>query len=937
MKSTLTKLWTNRAMNGRAGTLSPVSAEGSDWSGISRYQTLRNGDPVNALPTSNQRAALVTAPGSNGTTTAYNDGATSGGLGSRGRGGNNSGNPSPPSSVNRSSDGNGLSSSDEESLLEHYVALKRFLANFLRDEKGNPRSNRAKDKLLRLSAVQFHELSTDVYDELLRRQSASGARRSGPGGLVQEGAPPFLMPEDNFHPKRNQARQKLSTLPPNRFRDLATDVFFESERRFPGFTGADPEGGHSGASSTMSGMGPNLIPTAGGGALSRPGSRGQLPRFADGLGQNPPYEDKPAFSAQAPEYGRPMPKTFQSNTIIPIKSTMIENDDDAASAVSPIDSSQYEDAYGLGTRRMSKRPTERSPIESQETSADNQAQVRQLQNKISELESRLGKQDEDLISFEQSDKDRRDALDRERRDWSDLRASLERKLGEARTLNDSLQSELDKLRAVNGGLERDLYSQRHQVKGGLDKDDSELRRQYEALQRHNEELNRTLQDQQQVTEEVRREATTFLQEMKSLSDQYGRSWDKEEALGSRVAQLEKEVDIWKNRYARTKAQSRNLRVSSVGLPIRPPEVGEYSKDDRFVSDDGRVRDVFVIKFQIAIDELLQLARNDDPSAIHKCMRSVIGCTRRIMQDVGEAPPGTGDLATQLPKLKGYVTAYSSNLINVCKTFTDSNGITPVSMLDVAATHLTASIIEVIQLVKIRPSPAGDLDVEDNESILNGTTPLAFSPVPNGRFSGESVYSSATVPTRDTLKGSANTERRNWFPTQPAEATISSGDQQRRDVSSFGHDSSRREVQELKMYLEDQVEELVQWIQALVNSIRTNAGLAIIRDYISDIAGIVANIVSWTSTAIEEARNPSLRAALREQGQPVISKLCDCRALLLNANIEGERINDPSMLKDFTNKLPPLAFEIGRETRQLIQRIDQVDLDNRDNVEKDRFR
>lgn len=117
-----------------------------------------------------------------------------------------------------------------------------------------------------------------------------------------------------------------------------------------------------------------------------------------------------------------------------------------------------------------------------------------------------------------------------------------------------------------------------------------------------------------------------------------------------------------------------------------------------------------------------------------------------------------------------------------------------------------------------------------------------------------------------------------------------------------------------MYLEDQVEELVQWIQALVSSIRTNAGIAVIRDYISDIAGIVANIVSWTSTAIEEARNPSLRAALREQGQPIISKLCDCRALLLNANIEGERINDPSMLKEFTNKLPPLAFEIGRETR-----------------------
>ena len=101
---------------------------------------------------------------------------------------------------------------------------------------------------------------------------------------------------------------------------------------------------------------------------------------------------------------------------------------------------------------------------------------------------------------------------------------------------------------------------------------------------------------------------------------------------------------------------------------------------------------------------------------------------------------------------------------------------------------------------------------------------------------------------------------------------------------------------------------------MVSSIRANAGMSLIRDYISDIAGIVANIVSWTRTGIEEARNPSLQAALRERGEPVISKLSDCRALLLNANVEGERISDPALLREFTNKLPPLAFEIARETR-----------------------
>jgi hypothetical protein len=44
---------------------------------------------------------------------------------------------------------------------------------------------------------------------------------------------PFLPVKSEFHPKRNQARQKLATLPKTRFKDLASDVFFELERRFP--------------------------------------------------------------------------------------------------------------------------------------------------------------------------------------------------------------------------------------------------------------------------------------------------------------------------------------------------------------------------------------------------------------------------------------------------------------------------------------------------------------------------------------------------------------------------------------------------------------------------------------------------------------------------------------------------------------------------------
>jgi hypothetical protein len=81
----------------------------------------------------------------------------------------------------------------------------------------------------------------------MRRVAADAGEKEGDGKLsyalrVSEpslSAVPFLPVRDDFHPKRNQARQKLATLPRNRFKDLASDVFFELRRRFPEFDEED--------------------------------------------------------------------------------------------------------------------------------------------------------------------------------------------------------------------------------------------------------------------------------------------------------------------------------------------------------------------------------------------------------------------------------------------------------------------------------------------------------------------------------------------------------------------------------------------------------------------------------------------------------------------------------------------------------------------------
>ncbi|CAL1711181.1 unnamed protein product [Somion occarium] len=111
----------------------------------------------------------------------------------------------------------------------HFDQLHRYLASYLAKEPANSRST-ARQKLTRLTRQQFQELSTDVYDELVRRQNNT-----------TENEVPFLPVRDDFHPKRNQARQKLATLPTGRFKDLSSDVYYELSRRYPEFKDDVPD------------------------------------------------------------------------------------------------------------------------------------------------------------------------------------------------------------------------------------------------------------------------------------------------------------------------------------------------------------------------------------------------------------------------------------------------------------------------------------------------------------------------------------------------------------------------------------------------------------------------------------------------------------------------------------------------------------------------
>lgn len=560
--------------------------------------------------------------------------------------------------------------------------------------------------------------------------------------------------------------------------------------------------------------------------------------------------------------------------------------------------------------------------------------MRELRDKLDGMEDQLKKKDDELHQVIDGQQSRANASDLEKQEFDDVRTGLENQLAEAQSLNDSLRDELDRMRDDHAAEMRkwredleDSQNNRKMVGGDSD------------LSRENEELRMALEEQQQVTESVRREARQFLEEMKVLSEQHNPSWERQEELEKTVERLEQEVRDWRNRYARTKTQLRNMRATSMGLTIEQ-DAGKYVRDKGFTEENGLVKDVHVTKFQIAIDELLQTARNEDPDKVIDSMKAVVVGIRRITKDIDESRPSDGDVVQQQQKLKSRVSATANNLITASKNFASGAGISPVSLLDAAASHLVAALVELLRTVKIRATPAGQLEDDDDGTITpvdstgffsNRTTTTqqdAFLKSQESPLVPPPAFQGLRTGMRDSANSSAYSHSPVGSPRESSDRYNSGRPTSRpggingmaymgltKNMSLPPNGRLDAKTEDLKIYLEDQTEIMVQTIQGLVSSIRGDAPIQQINDEITSIADVVGKVVEQT-----EANG---------NGGDMTDRLNDCRQRLLEAGEQGKDLAARGLGESdrewrmWTQTLPPIAFEIVRETKELVQRIDRL--------------
>ena len=265
----------------------------------------------------------------------------------------------------------------------------------------------------------------------------------------------------------------------------------------------------------------------------------------------------------------------------------------------------------------------------------------------------------------------------------------------------------------------------------------DLERENQELQQDNQELQQELLEQQRVTDEVRREAAGFLEEMKTISDSSDKSWEREEGLVGQVRRLEEEVKEWKGRYSRTKTQLRSTETGSTNLSVQQPSIG---KDRSLLQSSGLIRDYHITNFQLAIDEVLRVAHSGESRAALDQVKSVVIAVKDICEDVSK------DSNEQPMKMRARVTATASNFITGTKNFAYSGGVSPVSLLDAAASHLSAAVVDLVHTVKMRPTSINELDNDDDDIAAQIDDIGNYYNGMNDRASvTESVYSSNTIP------------------------------------------------------------------------------------------------------------------------------------------------------------------------------------------------
>ncbi|KIY54002.1 hypothetical protein FISHEDRAFT_32248 [Fistulina hepatica ATCC 64428] len=870
----------------------------------------------------------------------------------------------------------------------YFDELSVYLAAYLARAAPNSRSS-ARQKLTRLTIQQFHELSTDVYDELVRRKSDKQ-------GMLRNF--PFLPVQDSFHPKRNQARQKLATLPTNRFEDLSSDVYFELTRRYPEFkedvsgsAGERPvDGGYRGSSSSRQPSQERRRPSdaASPGRRSADAYRGRISTEANSVGHN--YNSGSISSRRKPSVDvgyqngrRPSAATSMSATS---DSTATVNGAQSATATtgmiiptkSTIEEEYIEVPYARGSSSTDREPRDRS----QDPEADDSASEYPmsppagLQGLSARLQETRDEEDDDdgasrgarsgdelidrmsmgRVSAASSDRSgvtgigvRMLARGSMTEDIEKMRRDYEFKIATMQTQIATLQRELsdrgDRERQADERarkMEEELSKMRKHAEEdsaalkGLQKEHEELK---EVRQREKERETRRAHDDEdelqilrdrcekleeekkdrgdsgasdELVDQLRNDMEGLLSELQDLSKRNDELMTAKDADLGVIRNLDQQLKEYKRKYEQAKTELRSIKATSQ-LFLQGPKLVQM--DEQLpVTPDGAILDIHATAFLTAIDVLLTAGRSNAPTRVLVPMKSVVNAVSSIIDDVRTFERRVQRDGTDLDlevvnALLDRAEATLSNLVAASKTHATSAGMSPVSLLDAAASHVSATVTEMVKTVYVRKATKAESD--EFLAASPAPTPSSsysrnMSSVDEGKGYTHSRLGSTAAQVNGRYGAQQSQRRRALSPNSSSDNTNSpppifdqpTGGQQSDDSAA---ESPEDAWAELKVA---QTESIVYAIQSVLSGVRSPTPSPNLNDHLTQIITIVSSIVAVCKD--------NLPPASTQQGEEILRELSD------HANKLSEVQAAPEITKETRQIMAKSSFAVANAMKGLMK-------------------
>jgi hypothetical protein len=160
-------------------------------------------------------------------------------------------------------------------------------------------------------------------------------------------------------------------------------------------------------------------------------------------------------------------------------------------------------------------------------------------------------------------------------------------------------------------------------------------------------------------------------------------------------------------------------VATSQLFLQPPK----TDDNLPMSQDGAILDIHVTAFVSAVDSLLTAGRSNSPTRVLAPMKAVVNAVTAITDDLRQferRSQSDGVDHDLLRSLGGRAEATLSNLVVATKSHATGAGMSPVSLLDAAASHVSSTITEIAKVAFIRrATPAEQEQFHAMQPTTNG--------------------------------------------------------------------------------------------------------------------------------------------------------------------------------------------------------------------------